>query len=245
MRTPWAPGAGVLSCEAADGVTLLNLKTGRYFHLNRTAGLIWSRLAAGDTANCIIDDPQELVSIAKRNLTEQVRQSVEQFMTLHLLFPNRPGDMLIPSTTPAAAPKHRASTLPSLPQSIVVLTRVILYLQFAGFGSSLRRFAGASTVTSATAVSADLTKLTRKVSIAASTVPFRAKCLEQSLCLTYLARRAGVDARLRLGVLPAPFEGHAWVEFQGVPINDSVDNLRLYRPFVGLDDALGLRPCSS
>ena len=53
--------------------------------------------------------------------------------------------------------------------------------------------------------------------------------------MLWALRRAGAAAHLRFGVLPYPFMAHAWVERDGVPVNDSVEALKLYRPFPLLD----------
>lgn len=50
--------------------------------------------------------------------------------------------------------------------------------------------------------------------------PGRAICLEQSLALYILLRRANVDASLRVGVETMPFAAHAWVEVDGQPVNE-------------------------
>src|SRR5579862_7012736 len=67
---------------------------------------------------------------------------------------------------------------------------------------------------------AAIARVEHKVAVAAALYPGRAKCLEQSLVLFYLLRRKGIDVRLRLGAQPYPFAAHAWVEFEGAPIND-------------------------
>ncbi|MBS1842021.1 MAG: lasso peptide biosynthesis B2 protein, partial [Acidobacteria bacterium] len=48
-------------------------------------------------------------------------------------------------------------------------------------------------------------------------------CLEESLVLAYLLRRQGIEAQLRIGVkknIPK-FEAHAWVECDGVALNET------------------------
>jgi hypothetical protein len=69
------------------------------------------------------------------------------------------------------------------------------------------------------------------VAMAAAFCPFRAKCLEQSLTLFYLARRAGIPVTYHHGVQPTPFEAHAWVEFQGRIINDIAEHVAFYQRF--------------
>jgi hypothetical protein len=68
------------------------------------------------------------------------------------------------------------------------------------------------------------------VAIAAALYPGRALCLEQSLALYFFLRRSGVAARLRLGVKAYPFEAHAWIEVNGVPVNDFAEHVRHFVP---------------
>jgi len=62
-----------------------------------------------------------------------------------------------------------------------------------------------------------------------------ANCLESSLVLCRLLRRHGIEAELRLGVRRAPGdpapEFHAWVECDGVVINDRTDVAAHYAVF--------------
>ena len=50
-------------------------------------------------------------------------------------------------------------------------------------------------------------------------------CLTRSLLLGWLLRRRGVQSQLRIGVRLAQgaLDAHAWVEYEGVPVNDRPD----------------------
>ena len=63
------------------------------------------------------------------------------------------------------------------------------------------------------------------VNIAALRGVHRANCLPRSLVLYYLLRRQGIEAELRIGVQRESdiFAAHAWIELQGVPLNDRAD----------------------
>jgi hypothetical protein len=67
------------------------------------------------------------------------------------------------------------------------------------------------------------------VRTAATLYPFKTACLEQSLCVLWILRRVGADARLRLGVVPFPLRAHAWVEHHGVPVNEEAEVVATYR----------------
>jgi transglutaminase superfamily protein len=48
----------------------------------------------------------------------------------------------------------------------------------------------------------------------------RAACLQRSSVLVALLRTRGIQADLVIGCRPLPFESHAWVEVDGVVVND-------------------------
>ena len=58
-------------------------------------------------------------------------------------------------------------------------------------------------------------------------------CLEQSLVLWYLLRERNISARLRVGVRKSAekFEAHAWVEHDGVALNQSEEVHQHYAAF--------------
>ncbi len=60
-----------------------------------------------------------------------------------------------------------------------------------------------------------------------------AGCLEQSLTLWYLLGVQGVSARVRIGIpkQTRPFEAHAWVEYEGLALNQLEEPLSHYIPF--------------
>lgn len=66
------------------------------------------------------------------------------------------------------------------------------------------------------------------VAMAGALYPGRALCLEQSLVLYYLLRRQGVAVEYCQGVVPRPFEAHAWIEYRGEVINDIAEHAKLY-----------------
>jgi len=77
----------------------------------------------------------------------------------------------------------------------------------------------------------------RLVRIAAERGPYRAKCLEQSLVLRWLLLRQGIEARILFGARKEDeqMQAHAWVEVNGVALNE--DN-GVYRDFSPLDELL-------
>lgn len=63
--------------------------------------------------------------------------------------------------------------------------------------------------------------------------PGHPTCLEQSLVLWYLLEKQNIPARFCIGVrkLPEKFEAHAWVEHDGVPLNQCHEVHQHYAAF--------------
>jgi Transglutaminase-like superfamily len=81
---------------------------------------------------------------------------------------------------------------------------------------------------------AESTALTaRMVRSAAHRTWGRAACLEQSLALWWLLGRQGIASRVRIGTRKTEqkFEAHAWVECDGVALNESEEPHRHYAAF--------------
>jgi len=61
---------------------------------------------------------------------------------------------------------------------------------------------------------------------------WRFNCLPRSLALQLLLRRRGIDARLRIGArrVDSRLDGHAWIEVDGLPINENADVAEVFPP---------------
>lgn len=54
------------------------------------------------------------------------------------------------------------------------------------------------------------------------------QCLQRSAATVCLLRQLGEPAELVIGAQPLPFRAHAWVEVQGVVVNDKVSATETY-----------------
>lgn len=63
--------------------------------------------------------------------------------------------------------------------------------------------------------------------------PIEARCLVESLTLWWTLCRRGIGADVRLGVRTSVglLQSHSWVEYQGVPLNDSENVGRVFETF--------------
>jgi transglutaminase superfamily protein len=66
-------------------------------------------------------------------------------------------------------------------------------------------------------------------------------CLEESLAVWFLLGREGIDAQVRVGVRnnAKKFEAHAWVEYQGRPLNEAEG---MHQHFAAFEEALATSP---
>jgi len=87
---------------------------------------------------------------------------------------------------------------------------------------------------------ARISELRSLVDIAARHSPAPATCLTRSLVLGWLLRRRGMPAQLRIGVrfVDQQLCAHAWLEYDGVPLNEQQAVVAQYSAF---DRALPLR----
>lgn len=80
--------------------------------------------------------------------------------------------------------------------------------------------------------------LGRLVNIAARYGPMHAACLVRSLVLIRILSGHGVQGTLKIGVrkgLPSQLDAHAWVEFDGIPVNDHLNVAGDFAVFETLD----------
>jgi hypothetical protein len=68
-------------------------------------------------------------------------------------------------------------------------------------------------------------RITQIVAIAAARGACKATCLRRSLALLWFLRREGIESTIRFGVRTSGgrLEAHAWVEWDGVVVNDATD----------------------
>jgi len=79
----------------------------------------------------------------------------------------------------------------------------------------------------------EIINLCHLVNAAANRSPIHTNCLQRSLTLWWLLRRIGVASDLRIGVdtEDGVFKAHAWLEKNGVVLNDSPNSVQHFTPF--------------
>ena len=77
---------------------------------------------------------------------------------------------------------------------------------------------------------------TWSIAASASAIPMAITCLDRSLALWWLLRRRNIDCDLRIGTAQTEngVAAHAWLERDGVVLNDSKDVTERFSTFSGL-----------
>lgn len=125
-------------------------------------------------------------------------------------------------------------------RAAVLLPGISLSLRLRGFGAtqeSLQNFSVASNpgkYSSEEVANAELVKMAvRMVNAAARHGWGQPSCLEKSLALWLLLRQQGTVSSVRIGARKdgGKFQAHAWVERDGVALNEPGDEHRHYATF--------------
>jgi hypothetical protein len=122
-----------------------------------------------------------------------------------------------------------------LAQSLILLPLLALALALLGYKRTQRlllRFAP-PTVEPPTLTEAQMRRIGQLVNLAANRGLYRATCLKRSLALWWILRQRGIDSDLRFGVRRGDnkIDAHAWVEYQGLVLNDRATVNTDYAPF--------------
>lgn len=119
--------------------------------------------------------------------------------------------------------------------SLVLVPAVQLSLRLRGFVATSTALADRSDRPAKATTADDARSTAEAVAIVAGRPVIGARCLGRSLVLWFLLRRRGIDAALIIGAGAreprAPLPAHAWVEINGLPINETADVRDRYPAF--------------
>lgn len=104
-------------------------------------------------------------------------------------------------------------------RALVTLTYVGTIMRLYGF-ARCHRLARKCAVAARVPTDETVERTCRAVDRAGIFYPKKAWCLQRSVTTVCLLRRRGVPAQLVIGARRMPFHAHAWVEVDGVVIND-------------------------
>jgi len=128
---------------------------------------------------------------------------------------------------------HRERSL--LAQALWLLPAVAIALQFKGlrFTQDLLLWLCPSSQSIAEPIEPQIWTTVKMVKIATRYYQPWANCLKKSLVLWILLRSQGIISEIRIGVQreSTKFAAHAWVEYQGMVLNDSDDVHQRFQAF--------------
>ncbi len=115
-----------------------------------------------------------------------------------------------------------------LVQTLFILPLMALLLRLFGFTrvyGALTDYGSTSSAANGVELQERAKAMSRVVEAAANGSLYRAECLPRSLTLWWYLRRQGIDSELQIGLSreASGFQGHAWVEYDGVALNDEPD----------------------
>lgn len=115
-----------------------------------------------------------------------------------------------------------------------LMTVISLRLRFLGFKGLRARLYSVS-MRPGLALEGSPARLAQMVSKVAKRLPWKPNCLERSFTLAWLLRRRGHAPSLQIGVRRAAGEllFHAWIELDGLVLNDAPDVADQFIPFPG------------
>lgn len=136
---------------------------------------------------------------------------------------------------------HRLGRLRALPPAerrtfiaaVLLMPVAWLGLKFFGLARMQKLLAVKPSSTLAIVRLPEVQALGSLVNMAARRSPFPTTCLTRSMLLGWMLARRGVSSELRIGVQldQGVFAAHAWVEWQGVPVNDQPDVATRFHAF--------------
>jgi Transglutaminase-like superfamily len=123
-------------------------------------------------------------------------------------------------------------------RAAILLPLLSLSLRVRGFGgtqASLQRFLPAANKEPCTTRETGAALSARMVRAAVHHGLGSPNCLEESLALWWLLGRQGIASQLRIGIRKesTKLEAHAWVEFEGVALNEPEARHHHYAAFEG------------
>lgn len=242
LQGPFRPRTGVLTARALDAAALYDPRHERYLTLNPVATRIWEMLEGGMAAPAIAARLSAEFDAPAAQMERDVTGQITDFLRDGLIEPG-PGvpDQRVAQPRPLSSPQSRAGGssagravgVPSVLRCGLTLSRIKWLLHTQRFEGTLAwlRSATQSLPTSEVATLDHVRAIEYSVAMAGAFFPARARCLEQSLTLYYLARCQGIRVRYRQGMQLYPFEAHAWIEYRGEVINDVPEHVKYFTTF--------------
>ena len=213
----------VRACLTGDSGVLMHVGRDRIYSLDRIGTEIWRLFAIGRTPDAIALDISRAYGAPLSRVEGDVRQFFDRLEQNGLVV-RGDGDahqaMDVSDGPNMATP---AVVIPShvglVGRSVWHFFRVDLTLRLRGFRRVYESVAH-HRIRTVTCPEGIVAAVCRAVDCACTVYPRQALCLQRSVAATRLLRDYGVRAMLVVGARKHPFRAHAWVEVDGLVVND-------------------------
>jgi hypothetical protein len=199
-----------------DGLlVILDLRTETYKVLDEIASALWSVLIGRLDAGRAFEELSKTYDIDERRFHADLQSFSDTCVAESLLVPVDDGLPLAEAPSRVAAPRGRSGMIGAL--ACLIRTRYALARE--GFRATYDRYAALPAGTGSASLAAAVAAFVRAESMF---VARRAPddCLFRSLATYRFLRSLGLPAEHVIGVRRLPFQAHAWVECDGVPVLD-------------------------
>jgi hypothetical protein len=230
-RSRVAPGVLTAVCE--DSRVLLSLDTGQYHTLEGAAATLWDWLSAGLDDQAIRSEYNQLLQ-ADRGQLPDVDVLLDYLKARGLLADQLAVRSTVRPTARNRNPERRITVTRSF-WRLLVVSGSLKILGLKRCLTMVHRISATKQCQECADAATKIKEAVRKTELAGTLVPLRTLCLERSIAALWCLRRLGLHAVLRIGVCPFPLRAHAWVEYDGRPVNEHPENLKLYRTFPAFD----------
>lgn len=203
-------------CERDGRFTFLDERGDRYFQLSRGADDSFRRIAAGVAVSA--SDVQRLLNAGV--LTEDRVQG----KTIASIAVDLPPRSVLDEGAPSVP--HGIAFASEVAGTLAWYRAALKLARFDRILAGLRRRNAPLT----TAQASEAESIALAFDEARKQFPFKPMCLPDSLALTRVLSRRGVQTRLVIGIVGAPFAAHCWVQTPRAILNESFDYARHFTP---------------
>jgi hypothetical protein len=207
--------ASTIRCAEIDGCcVILDLATERYRVLDEVASGMWSALTASPDSATAIESMAARYDVARSTLEADLSAFADTCVREGLLISC---DELVSAMVPEPVVRHTKK--PTVLGALGMLYGTHRALARDGFRVTYERVAQVPPGTDATHLPLALAKFLRAENLFIHrNAP--ADCLHRSLSLYRFLQSCNIPAGHRIGVDRFPFQAHAWVEHDGMPLLD-------------------------
>lgn len=213
---------GVSFCEASGHLVFLDIDADRYFGLDAPAEAVFGQYAATAAPAC---RHPEIERLLRRGLLVDAPDALP-------LQPCPPPQTARASVLDRQAPRVSSFAVAG---ALVAFLRGRMQLRLAGLAAALRSLAASKArLREGAGLPHAIPRAAAMFGHCALLVRSHDQCLARSLALTRHLASHGEPVDFVIGVRVRPFSAHAWVQKDGLLLNESCDGVRGYTPILVL-----------